>query len=189
MGLIGYLLYYDEDYYYNNDLDNLLNIYDNSNIIQYNRLQFYSNNVNKFVILNDNYYEFKNFVDNFDLSINITTMENINIHIPSDICNNKFTYNYEKIEKKFNINLTYEELSQTDISRIIIYNNPIDKFFNENLSKTQQNDYNSFYINNNNTKKFQNRHGAFAIYRSFFCNSYCFFCISIIIFRFFFNWI
>jgi len=151
MGLIGYLLYYDEDYYYNNDLDNLLNIYDNSNIIQYNTLQLIYNNENHFVILNDNYYEFKNFVDNFDLSINITTMENINIHIPSDICNNKFTYNYEKIEKKFNINLTYEELSQTDISRIIIYNNPIDKFFNENLSKTQQNDYNSFYINNNNT--------------------------------------
>ena len=151
MGLIGNLLYYDDDCYYNNHLDNLLNIYDNSNIIPYNRLQLIYNNVNHFVILNENYSEFKNFVDKVDLSINITTMEKINIHIPSDICNNKFTYNYEKIEKNFNINLTNEELSQTDISRIIIYNNPIDKFFNEKLSNTQQNDYNSFYINNNNT--------------------------------------
>lgn len=151
MGLIGYLLYYDEDYYHNNPLDNLLNIYDNSNILQYNRLQFTSNNVNNFLILNETYYDFKNFVNNVDLSINITTMENINIHIPSDISNNNFTYNYEKKEKKFNINLKNEELSQTDISRIIIYNKPIDKFFNENLSKTQQNDYHSFYINNNNT--------------------------------------
>tara|TARA_Y100000996_G_C22503037_1_gene635218 strand:- start:138 stop:1196 length:1059 start_codon:yes stop_codon:yes gene_type:complete len=151
MGLIGNFLYYDDDCYYNNHLDNLLNIYDNSNIITYNRLQLIYNNANHFVILNENYSEFKSFVDKVDLSINITTMEKINIHIPSDICNNKFTYNYEKIEKNFNINLTNEELSQTDISRIIIYNNPIDKFFNENLSNTQQNDYNSFYINNNNT--------------------------------------
>ena len=62
MGLLGYLLYYDEDYY-NNHLDNLLNIYDNSNIIQYNKLQLIYNNENHFVILNDNYSEFKNFVD------------------------------------------------------------------------------------------------------------------------------
>ena len=91
MGLLGYLLYYDEDYY-NNHLDNLLNIYDNSNILQYNRLQFTSNNVNNFLILNETYYDFKNCVDNVDLSINITTMENINIHIPSDISNNNFIH-------------------------------------------------------------------------------------------------
>tara|TARA_B110000483_G_scaffold240497_1_gene321232 strand:- start:5247 stop:6200 length:954 start_codon:yes stop_codon:yes gene_type:complete len=144
MGLIGdFLAYYDTSM----NIDNSSNYYSATEFKcshswwQSNDI-YYSRNEQDFtdILQSINSYEQLS-----DISYTITTYENVNINIPSDICNNTFDINnsYNKI---FNIELDNSELSNNDISRVLIYKYPLLEYYDNSYSYNE----NKFYINKNN---------------------------------------